>query len=166
QGARQPLFRKVIGDQGKSARSESRFSHADTHPGKEQRAEASGAGAQSRHHAPEQNANRDERGAATSVGNLPNRDPKASIEQRESQALEQAYARVAEAEVSFDRTDQQAEDLSIDERQRVADHQHEEDVGRVPEAGRDLGLHVRRWSRARRSYGHGGYFFSSPNRSR
>src|SRR4029453_11837380 len=59
QRARQPLFRKIVWDQGEGSWSERRFAHAYTHSGQEQRAEASGACTQGRHHAPEQHANRD-----------------------------------------------------------------------------------------------------------
>src|SRR4029453_4968922 len=90
QGTRQPLLRKIVRDQGKSPWSERRFSDTDTHASKKQRAEASGAGAQGRHHAPEQHANRDECRATPRVCDLSDRDSQAPIEQRESKSLKQA----------------------------------------------------------------------------
>jgi hypothetical protein len=115
--------------------------------------------------APEQHTDRDECRPTSRIGNLSNRDAEAPIKQGEGQALEQTNPRVTDAKVTFDRPDQQTEDLTVDERQRVADHQHEEDIGRVAEARLGFGPQVWRRRRTCRSDRHG-YFFSSPNKSR
>ena len=57
------------------------------------------------------------------------------VEQRERQTLQQADARVADAEVALDRAHQQAQDGAIHERQHVERGQNDDYVPGVAQAG-------------------------------
>ncbi|MGY3409543.1 hypothetical protein ACVWZV_005656 [Bradyrhizobium sp. GM5.1] len=79
--------------------------------------------AQRRHRAPEREGGGDDVAPVEPVGDARDGDAEQGVEQRESEAREQAHHGIAELKLLLDRLDQHVEDRAVEEVQRVDDRE-------------------------------------------
>src|SRR5262249_45409869 len=98
------------------------------HPQQRELPVSPGQAAPRGHEAPDRNAHRDDDPAAPRVGQAAERDAEERVEAGEAEAHEEAHLRVADAEVTLDRGDQQVQDLAVDEGEDVGRREDTDDV--------------------------------------
>jgi hypothetical protein len=96
-------------------RGDRRGCHQHAEPGPRELGEAADEPGCGGHRAPHGEADRDDRAPRASVGEARDRDAGEGVEEREGDAGEEAHRGVGDAEVGFDRLDQDREDLAVDE---------------------------------------------------
>src|SRR5262249_4131849 len=80
------------------------------------------------HRTPHRERNRDKVASVATVGDARDRHAERRVEERKREPAQHAELRVREIEVVFDRLEQDRQDLSIDEVERIDHHQHAEHV--------------------------------------
>ena len=62
------------------------------------------------------------------IGEPSQREARKCVKQGKGEALEQTNTCVVDMKVAFHGSNKQAQDLTVDQRQRIAEHQNEDDV--------------------------------------
>ena len=144
EGAPELLARERVRDHRVRSRRQRRFADADPDACEEQLREISRHAAECRHQRPDDDADGDDLLAVHPVGEPADRNAEERVEDRESEALQQADLRVRDLQVAFDRLDQQRDDLAVDEREYVEDQQRYDQVPALPLRAVGIGLDARR----------------------
>ncbi len=127
---------EIVGDQRIGGGIGAGLADPDAHPRRRELGEVDGEAAEDRHQRPAEQAERHQLAAQPHVGDAAQGNAEQRIEHRESGAVEQADLRIRQAEIGFDRTGKDGEDLPVDQAECQRRGEDGEDVPAVAPGSR------------------------------